>query len=406
MPTPDSRGATRQQPAPALPTPVSAAIGLAAAYVQGVRRLPVTAVKVPVHAVGYALAVTDNLRREYEELAERGEALLARLRGGGLAQADHAARAVTSLVDDAGETLLETGREAAQGVRSGAGAGLRVTAGGVDAVADRVEDAAGQLAGAATGAAGAATDALGSAAATAGRAAEDATDAARDQARGEETAPEAEAPKAEPTPERPAGRPQRHDSAAESAVRDEVESVTEAIGGDRVPSKDELPIPNFDHLSLAQVRGRLRQLSVEELVLLRNYERAHADRLPIVTMLDNRISKVANDSTPGGSSAVEPGAGRTAGGSAGAATGRATAPGAPDSAVDGAAEAGATGWPAGAEGGAGAGTTTPGATGWPDTSGPGSAGGDGLASGGSAVAATTEAAPSVPAAADAAGDGR
>jgi hypothetical protein len=391
MPTPDSRGATRQQPAPALPTPVSAALGLAAAYVDGVRRLPVTAVKIPVHAVGYALAVTDNLRREYEELAERGEALLARLRGRGLAGADSAARAVTGLVDDAGETLVETGREAAQGVRSGAGAGLRATAEGVDAVADRVEDVAVSIAGAATGAAGAATDALGSAAATAGRAAEDATDVARDQARGEEAAPEAEAPKGEPTPERPSGRPQRHDSAAESAVRDEVESVMQAIGGDRVPSKDELSIPNFDHLTLAQVRGRLRRLSVDELVLLRNYERAHADRLPIVTMLDNRISKVADDSTPGGSSEVAPGASRAPHAEAGAADTSETA---------------ATGWPAGAGGGAAAGAASPGATGWPDTSGPGSAGGDGLASGGSAVAATTEAAPSLPAGADAVGDGR
>lgn len=405
MPTPDSRGDTRQQPAPALPTPVSAALGLAAAYVDGVRRLPVTAVRVPVHAVGYALAVTDNLRREYEELAERGEALIARLRGRGLAQADSAARAVSSLVDDAGESLVETGREAAQGVRSGAGAGLRVAAEGVETVADRVEDAAAQVAGTATGAAGAATDALDSAAEAAGRAAQEATDASQGQAAGaqtpgEEVTPEAEAPKGEPTPERPSSRPQRRDSAAESAVRDEVESVTQAVGADRVPSKDELPVPNFDHLSLAQVRGRLRRLSVEELVLLRNYERAHADRLPIITMLDNRISKVADDSTPGGSSAVAPGGNRTAGG--GAAAGQA----APGAGADGADGTGATGWPAGAEGGGAAGTADPAATGWPDTSGPGSAGGDGLASGGSAVAATTEAAPSVPAGADAAGDGR
>ncbi|MDP9407901.1 MAG: hypothetical protein M3P95_08550, partial [Actinomycetota bacterium] len=106
--TTDSRGDSRRRPSPALPTPVSAALGLAAVYVQGVRRLPVTAVKVPVHAVGYALAVTDNLRREYEELAERGEALLARLRGRGLAGADQAGRAVTQLVDSGRDALVET----------------------------------------------------------------------------------------------------------------------------------------------------------------------------------------------------------------------------------------------------------------------------------------------------------
>lgn len=55
---------------------------------------------------------------------------------------------------------------------------------------------------------------------------------------------------------------------------------------------DQLPLPDFDHLTLGSIRGRLRRLSLPELVQLREYEGAHGNRLPIVTMLDNRIAKL------------------------------------------------------------------------------------------------------------------
>jgi hypothetical protein len=41
----------------------------------------------------------------------------------------------------------------------------------------------------------------------------------------------------------------------------------------------------------------MRSLTVEQLVQIRDYEKAHADRLPIVTMLDNRIAKLASDAS-------------------------------------------------------------------------------------------------------------
>ena len=61
-------------------------------------------------------------------------------------------------------------------------------------------------------------------------------------------------------------------------------------------------------MTLGSLRGRLRSLSVEQLVQVRTYEKAHADRLPVVTMLDNRIAKLATDAsaTPSGPAPPRP----------------------------------------------------------------------------------------------------
>ena len=64
-----------------VPKPVSAALGLVPAVLGGVRRLPGKAVQLPVLAVSSALAGIDLARREYGDLSERGERLVARLRG-------------------------------------------------------------------------------------------------------------------------------------------------------------------------------------------------------------------------------------------------------------------------------------------------------------------------------------
>jgi hypothetical protein len=56
-------------------------------------------------------------------------------------------------------------------------------------------------------------------------------------------------------------------------------------------AQDELPLPDYDHMTLGSLRGRLRSLDLVSLVQIRDYERTHANRLPIVSMLDNRILK-------------------------------------------------------------------------------------------------------------------
>jgi hypothetical protein len=60
------------------------------------------------------------------------------------------------------------------------------------------------------------------------------------------------------------------------------------------PGKEvDLPIADFDSVSIPSLRSRLRTLSVADLAALREYEQAHAGRLPVITMLDNRLAKLA-----------------------------------------------------------------------------------------------------------------
>jgi hypothetical protein len=76
-----------------------------------------------------------------------------------------------------------------------------------------------------------------------------------------------------------------------------------AAAGD-VLDHDELPLPDFDHMTVGQLRGRLRTLDLLSLVQLREYEEAHANRIQIVAMLNNRIAKVqatATEDTDSGS---------------------------------------------------------------------------------------------------------
>lgn len=51
-------------------------------------------------------------------------------------------------------------------------------------------------------------------------------------------------------------------------------------------------LPGYDEMSLAQLRGKLRALSLAELEELLEHEHTHQDRAPFVTMLANRISTV------------------------------------------------------------------------------------------------------------------
>ena len=74
-------------------------------------------------------------------------------------------------------------------------------------------------------------------------------------------------------------------------VREEVAQVTP--GADL--THRELPLADFDHQTVPQLRGRLRTLGLVELVQLRDYEQAHAARLPVLTLLDNRIAKLLAD---------------------------------------------------------------------------------------------------------------
>ena len=55
----------------------------------------------------------------------------------------------------------------------------------------------------------------------------------------------------------------------------------------------ELPVPNYDDLSIASLRARLRTLTADQLNELIGYEKSHANRADVVQMFERRIAKLA-----------------------------------------------------------------------------------------------------------------
>jgi hypothetical protein len=66
------------------------------------------------------------------------------------------------------------------------------------------------------------------------------------------------------------------------AAREGTEAVEEAA----------LPIAGYDGLSLPSLRARLRNLDVEQLQVIVDHERIHANRADVVTMFERRIVKL------------------------------------------------------------------------------------------------------------------
>lgn len=53
-------------------------------------------------------------------------------------------------------------------------------------------------------------------------------------------------------------------------------------------------LPGYETMTIAQLRGKLRSLSLEEVTELLAWETAHGDRPPFVTMLSNRITTLTS----------------------------------------------------------------------------------------------------------------
>ena len=71
------------------------------------------------------------------------------------------------------------------------------------------------------------------------------------------------------------------------------EAEPEAAPAPAAAPAGELPVPNYDDLSIASLRARLRNLSAEQLTQLIDYEKAHAARPDVITMFERRIAKLA-----------------------------------------------------------------------------------------------------------------
>lgn len=59
------------------------------------------------------------------------------------------------------------------------------------------------------------------------------------------------------------------------------------------PSRDELPLPDYDHLPLGSLAARIRTLDAGQLVDVLRYERAHGDRLPVTEVIEERLAQLA-----------------------------------------------------------------------------------------------------------------
>jgi hypothetical protein len=86
-----------------------------------------------------------------------------------------------------------------------------------------------------------------------------------------------------PAPSGPAAPP-TGPAAAPSAAERGTESRTAPV--------TEPPFPNYDQLSIASLRARMRGLDVSQLRNLINYEKAHAARDDVIAMFERRITKL------------------------------------------------------------------------------------------------------------------
>ncbi len=75
----------------------------------------------------------------------------------------------------------------------------------------------------------------------------------------------------------------------------------------KVPEAEEEAalLPNYDELSVASLRARLRYLDVGQLRQLADYEKAHADRAEVITMFERRIGKLESQTDARGEAEAE-----------------------------------------------------------------------------------------------------
>jgi hypothetical protein len=63
---------------------------------------------------------------------------------------------------------------------------------------------------------------------------------------------------------------------------------------------DQLPLPDYDHLPVEGLTSRIRTLDAQGLQTVLEYEKAHANRLQVVTVMENRLSALRDGAQPSG----------------------------------------------------------------------------------------------------------
>ena len=99
-------------------------------------------------------------------------------------------------------------------------------------------------------------------------------------------APAAEAAPEPVTAPEPAAVVTETTPAPEAAAQPAAKPEPEAAGA--------LPLANYDELTVASLRARLRNLSNDDLTQLMAYERAHQDRPEVIKMFQNRLIKMTS----------------------------------------------------------------------------------------------------------------
>ena len=66
-------------------------------------------------------------------------------------------------------------------------------------------------------------------------------------------------------------------------------------------AREELPLPDFDHIPLGTLPSRIHPLDERALTELIGWERAHGNRLPVLQVLESRIEQLRNGAEPSGS---------------------------------------------------------------------------------------------------------
>lgn len=117
------------------------------------------------------------------------------------------------------------------------------------------------------------------------------------------TAPEAETAAPETATAEPAKAEAKVEAPeAEKAVSEaeapQAEAPAEAPAEPKAAAataSEDLPLPNYGDLTIASVRARLRNLSVDQLNTLVEYEKANAARQDFISMFERRIAKVESE---------------------------------------------------------------------------------------------------------------
>jgi hypothetical protein len=69
--------------------------------------------------------------------------------------------------------------------------------------------------------------------------------------------------------------------------------------------KSDLPLPDYDHLPLGTLETRLHALDEPGVTALLDHERAHGDRLPVVQLLESRLTRLRDGARPSGGLPVD-----------------------------------------------------------------------------------------------------